>query len=400
MKAGYIGIVVLAIWSSVSAGQSSCDFSGACVVTPPVPVNGLTCFCFNAGGTRYNVLAYPPRVSTLYTDDVYGNAMFIERNTGCTSITGTYSQAWSHQETEAWSITTTISTSIARSAGLRAGLGSVIPFTADADVSIQNNLTLSTAHSYSESATWTTSGSGSVQVAIPGKHELRVVPFTRVARRVVVVGQWDTVSNYNITDCVSPFLRTVVKCGLAEVAGAANVVVGSAGREIRWDQFGTCGTGGGDTDDDGIPDEDDDDIDGDGTTNDNDDDIDGDGIPNGDDGDIDGDGIPNEDDPMPNGGVDGSNDTDGDGIPNGDDDDVDGDGTPNEDDDDIDGDGIPNEEDSDMDGDGIPNEEDDDIDGDGIPNEDDDTPRGPGSDQPTPGGILKWILDLIRHLFS
>lgn len=399
MKLGYVGIIFLAIFSSASAG-SSCDFGGACIATPAVPSNGLTCVCFKVGWTRHNVLAYPPRVSTLYTDDEYGNPMYIERNTGCTSITGTYSQAWSHQESETWSITTSISSSTARSAGIRAGLGSIIPFTAEADVSIENNLTLAAAHSYSETATWSTSGTGTVEVAIPGKHELRVVPFTRVARRVVVIGEWDTISNYNITDCVTPFIRTTVKCGLIEASGVADVVVGTAGREIQWSQFGTCGGGGGgDEDNDGTPDEDDDDIDGDGVSNDHDDDVDGDGIPNDLDNDDDGDGIDDGDDPMPNGAVDGSNDVDGDGVDNGDDNDVDGDDVDNEDDSDIDGDGIDNEDDADMDGDGLTNDEDDDIDGDGIPNEDDDTPNGPGSDQPTPGSILKWILDIIRNLF-
>lgn len=77
--------------------------------------------------------------------------------------------------------------------------------------------------------------------------------------------------------------------------------------------------------------------------------------------DTDGDGIPNVDD----------DDIDGDGIPNASDDDMDGDGTVNTQDLDIDGDGIPNAADSDIDSDGIPNASDDDIDGDGIPNDQD-----------------------------
>jgi len=51
-------------------------------------------------------------------------------------------------------------------------------------------------------------------------------------------------------------------------------------------------------------------------------------------------------------------DTDDDGIPNSEDDDIDGDGIPNSEDTDIDGDGIPNSEDTDTDGDGINNSQD------------------------------------------
>lgn len=89
-------------------------------------------------------------------------------------------------------------------------------------------------------------------------------------------------------------------------------------------------------------------------------DTDDDGIPDEEDGDIDGDGIPNttDDDPYGTGSpkTDGV-DTDGDGIPNSIDDDIDGDGIPNEEDEDTDGDGIPDSEDEDADGNGIPDAE-------------------------------------------
>ena len=53
-----------------------------------------------------------------------------------------------------------------------------------------------------------------------------------------------------------------------------------------------------DTDQDGTPDSEDNDLDGDGTPNDQDNDMDGDGTPNDQDDDIDGDRIPNDDDPQ------------------------------------------------------------------------------------------------------
>jgi len=161
-----------------------------------------------------------------------------------------------------------------------------------------------------------------------------------------------------------------------------------------------------DTDDDGIPDDDDSDIDGDGISNDDDPDpdgdgdvdqwedeiddgsgdVDGDGINDIDDGDIDGDGINNGDDPDVNNDddsdqwedTDDSGDIDGDGIPNIDDDDIDGDGILNGDDPDPDGDSDVDQwgdqigdGSGDIDGDGIPDINDGDIDGDGILNGDD-----------------------------
>ncbi len=72
-------------------------------------------------------------------------------------------------------------------------------------------------------------------------------------------------------------------------------------------------------------------------------------------------------------------DSDNDGVPNEQDDDLDGDGIIDEKDDDVDGDGVPNDEDDDMDGDGVSNDEDDDIDGDGVINPLDDYPDDPGA---------------------
>ncbi|MBN1604774.1 MAG: hypothetical protein JW915_24405 [Chitinispirillaceae bacterium] len=160
-----------------------------------------------------------------------------------------------------------------------------------------------------------------------------------------------------------------------------------------------------DTDNDGTPDVNDNDIDGDGIDNWKDPDIDGDGIPNTsdkdidgddidniDDNDIDGDGIQNEfDSDIDGDGITNTsdNDIDGDGIDNIDDNDIDGDGIKNNEDPDIDGDGLDNNSDSDLDGDGIINKDDNDIDGDGIDNKDDPDIDNDGtantSDQ-TPGG--------------
>ena len=75
-------------------------------------------------------------------------------------------------------------------------------------------------------------------------------------------------------------------------------------------------------------------------------------------------------------------DTDKDGIPDVDDDNLDGDlldGAPllNHEDPDLDGDGFPNDEDPDLDGDGLRNEDDPDRDGDGIPNDQDAEPDSP-----------------------
>jgi len=128
---------------------------------------------------------------------------------------------------------------------------------------------------------------------------------------------------------------------------------------------------GGDSDDDGVPD-------------DVDDDDDNDGIPDAEDGDDDNDGIPDEDDndddyydDTDNDGIpdDEDNDDDNDGIPDEEDIDDDNDGIPDKDDndddyyDDTDNDGIPDDEDNDDDNDGIPDEEDIDDDNDGIPDE-------------------------------
>jgi hypothetical protein len=170
-----------------------------------------------------------------------------------------------------------------------------------------------------------------------------------------------------------------------------------------------------DTDGDGTPDDEDDDIDGDGKPNDEDDtpigeeedddgpyndgcnctpaskgypkcDQDDDGLCDAIDWDDDGDGIRDSLDPDSAGDLDGDgiadnldDDDDGDGIKDwldgdqdgdgevddGGDEDSDGDGIPNEDDDDIDGDGVANNVDADLDGDGIANLRDNDVDGDG-----------------------------------
>ena len=78
-------------------------------------------------------------------------------------------------------------------------------------------------------------------------------------------------------------------------------------------------------------------------------------------------------------GATGSADGDNDGIPNEEDDDMDGDGVIDEKDSDVDGDGIPNAEDNDMDGDGTPNASDRDIDGDGVINPLDEFPEDPSA---------------------
>jgi len=153
-----------------------------------------------------------------------------------------------------------------------------------------------------------------------------------------------------------------------------------------------------DTDGDGTPDHQDDDMDGDDVLDVLDDDTDGDGIPDVDEGsdDVDGDGLPNYRD----------TDSDGDGLPDAEepDQDLDGDGLParlDADDSagrsstDPDGDGIPSRveggEDADADGDGAPNYLDEDSDGDGIP----DAVEG-GSRRPpdTDGDDLPDYLDL------
>ena len=130
-------------------------------------------------------------------------------------------------------------------------------------------------------------------------------------------------------------------------------------------------------------------------------DCDGDGIPDAEDDDDDDDGIPDEDDEELT-----CQDCDNDGIPDSEDDDDDGDGIPDEEDEeqddcvcidrdnddcceeddrddedadmqgpkcgDCDGDGVSDDEDDDMDGDGEDNREDEDDDGDGIPDDEDD----------------------------
>ena len=112
-----------------------------------------------------------------------------------------------------------------------------------------------------------------------------------------------------------------------------------------------------DYDDDGIPN----DVEGDGDT-------DNDGIPDNEDTDSDNDGIPDAEE--------GSGDTDQDGIPDYKDEDADGDGIPDseEGNTDTDGDGIPDYQDQDADNDGIPDYEEigtdlfSDCDNDGLPN--------------------------------
>ncbi|MEK6976758.1 MAG: sialidase family protein [Candidatus Thermoplasmatota archaeon] len=66
-------------------------------------------------------------------------------------------------------------------------------------------------------------------------------------------------------------------------------------------------------------------------------------------------------------------DTDGDGVPNNEDDDLDGDGLANGEDDDLDGDGVVDTADNDLDGDGVPDADDDDAQVPGL-NEPKDTP--------------------------
>jgi hypothetical protein len=145
-----------------------------------------------------------------------------------------------------------------------------------------------------------------------------------------------------------------------------------------------------DTDKDGTPDVNDNDIDGDGADNWNDSDIDGDGKTNTTDTDIDGDGIINVDDNDIDGdGIDNTLDTDldNDGKTNTSDSDVDGDGTDNIDDNDIDGDGVKNDADTDIDGDGVVNNNDSDIDNDGITNNNDNDIDGDGIENKTDSDI-------------
>ncbi|WP_239732523.1 Rib/alpha-like domain-containing protein [Mammaliicoccus sp. E-M25] len=146
-----------------------------------------------------------------------------------------------------------------------------------------------------------------------------------------------------------------------------------------------------DTDNDGIPDDQDPDIDGDGVNNKDEEaagtdptnpDSDGNGTPDGDE-DTDKDGIPNKDESDPNGTT--VTDKDKDGKP----DittpkDTDGDGTPDNQDPDIDGDGVNNKDEEaagtdptnpDSDGNGTP-DGDEDADKDGIPNKDESDPNG------------------------
>jgi len=137
--------------------------------------------------------------------------------------------------------------------------------------------------------------------------------------------------------------------------------------------------GGGDTDNDGIPDFQDPDSDGDNVPDsvEGDGDTDGDGIPDWQDPDDDGDGVPTEDEDIDDDGDPTNDDTDGDGIPDYLDPDDDGDGVLTEDED-IDDDGDPTNDDTD--GDGIPDYLDPDDDGDGVPTEDEDVD---GDDDPT-----------------
>jgi len=171
-----------------------------------------------------------------------------------------------------------------------------------------------------------------------------------------------------------------------------------------------------DSDNDGIPDVQDDDLDGDGTKNGNDPDadndgevddnykdivsdpdIDNDGLLNVNDEDIDGDGIENGDDPDANGDgvvddkykdvvIDVEKDTDGDGIVDINDKDIDNDGILNGDDPDANGDGIVDDRYKDVvpdktvdtDNDGKLDINDEDIDNDGILNDDDPDANGDG----------------------
>ena len=146
-----------------------------------------------------------------------------------------------------------------------------------------------------------------------------------------------------------------------------------------------------DTDNDGVPDDQDPDIDGDGVNNKDEDtagtdptnpDSDGNGTPDGDE-DADKDGIPNKDESDPNGTT--VTDKDKDGKP----DittpkDTDGDGKPDNQDPDIDGDGVNNKDEEaagtdptnpDSDGNGTP-DGDEDADKDGMPNKDESDPNG------------------------
>ncbi len=116
-------------------------------------------------------------------------------------------------------------------------------------------------------------------------------------------------------------------------------------------------------------------------------DTDGDGIPDSEDQDIDGDGFLNEQDAFPYDDEEYS-DLDHDGIGDASDEDIDGDGVPNEDDD------FPRDpgEYSDMDKDGIGDNSDSDIDGDGIPNEDDPEPYKSSSDRAGQyDSALSWV---------
>ncbi len=165
-----------------------------------------------------------------------------------------------------------------------------------------------------------------------------------------------------------------------------------------------------DSDGDGIPDWQDDDDDGDGIPTPDEcpegppcDDSDDDGIPDYLDPDDDGDGIPTDDEcpagpPCP--------DSDDDGIPDYLDPDDDDDGIPTQDeyndpadpDDDFctnteqdsDGDGIPDCQDNDADGDGIPNYLDPDSDGDGMPDEVE-CPAGPPCPDSDGDGVPDWL---------
>lgn len=285
-------------------------------------------------------------------------------------------------QSESWSISEEFSETVSEQFSVELGTDkSLSPISMGLSASQAYERTVGLTNTYTAEATIGSGATFTVRDAeTPPCHKYTAMPYVDVQDYSVFIDMYQSIHDiwayYDTTGNGSWDTRSMlsVNCGTGSNGhlieyGTATVVVSGFSFEDRGASpipepqcpcpcindgarvADGCPGGGGDMDDDGIPDDIDEDMDGDGIGNDHDNDTDGDGIPNDRDDDDDNDGVPDSQDDSPTG-------TD-------ENDDIDGDGIPNDEDDDIDGDGIPNDEDADMDGDGVDNDEDLDDDADG-----------------------------------